>query len=168
MSDTHATIGGDRSLTPQASARWKDSADTSTTSSKTAVYSRRRQAQTTTATASQVIDDGGSYAGEDFTLPNNAITRVRVTLFVKKNAVAAGGTIELQGDFYRDAGGNATRIGTDIGPTYNLTGSTLDGTTAALVINGTKVEVQVSPESADTLDWGIFRTHITGGAAAAL
>jgi hypothetical protein len=153
---------------PQTTTRWKDGPDTGTTSTKTATYSRRRDTQTTTATASQILDDGGTFAGEDFTLPDNAITRIKVTLLVKKAATAAGGTIDLQGDFYRDAAGNAVRIGADIGPVYNLTGSTLDGTTAALVINGTKVEVQVSPESADTLNWGIYRTHVIGGAAAAL
>jgi hypothetical protein len=167
MSDTHATIGGGIARTPQVTDRWKDSADTSTTSSKTAAYSRRRDTQTTDATPSQIIDNGGTYAGEDFTLPDNAITRIRVLLLVKKNGAAAGGTIDLQGDFYRDAGGNATLIGT-VTVTYNLTGSTLDATTADLVINGTKVEVQVSPESAETLDWGIFRTHLVGGAGAAL
>ncbi len=152
---------------PQTSAKWKDSSDTGTTSSKTAVVARRRQAQTTTAAASQVLDDGGTYAGEDFTLANNAITRVTVELFVKKSGTAAGGTIDIEGTYYRDAGGNATLIGTAT-PVYNLTGSTLDGTTAALVVSSGKVEVQVSPESADTLDWGVFRTQTTGGAAAAL
>lgn len=50
--------------------------------------------------------------------------------------------------------------GTDTDPAqYSLSGSTLDGTTADLHINGNKVEARVSPETAETLHWGIKRVQ---------
>lgn len=42
---------------------------------------------------------------------------------------------------------------------YTLSGSTLDGSTANLNINGNNVEVRVSPETAETLHWGVSRAQ---------
>lgn len=149
--------------TPQAIRVWADSGATEGTAAAAKIQerARRRQIQTTTASANQVIEDGGSFGGVDLTLPDNAITHLAVLLLVKKNGAAAGGSIKIEADYYRDAAGAPTIIGSP-SITYNLTGSTLDGTTADLNVNGNKVEVRVSPESADTLDWRIVRTQTEG------
>jgi hypothetical protein len=148
--------------TYQSTAKWEDSANTdpSATATGAGIRMRRRRVQTTTATANQVLDDGGTFGGEDFTLPDNAVTRIEVTLLVKKNATGAGGTIKAEADYYR-AGGPPTLIGS-LTITYNLTGVSLDGTTINFNVNGNKVEVRGSPESADTLNWRIFRTQYEG------
>lgn len=138
---------------------------------KTGMLVRKKDAQTTTADANQVLDAGATNETEDLTIVDNAITRVYVLLFVKKNTVDAGGTIELRSDYRRHGAAAPTLIvGSDTGfPVYHLEGATLDGTTARLFINAASkcVEVQVSPESAETLDWGLVRTQTVGGAEAA-
>jgi hypothetical protein len=49
------------------------------------------------------------------------------------------------------------RVGTDDNNAKLSSG--VSGVTAALVINGNAVEVQVSPGSGITLDWGLARIH---------
>ena len=163
IADTTPTLGYTEKVespyvaqTPQTTRLWKDSADTLTTAPSVVERERRLRAQTTTAAAAQILDDGGVYGTEDFTLPENAITRVSATLLVKKDATAAGGTIDMLATFYRDGAGAATPIGSAT-ITSQLEGASLDGTTAVFHPNGGKVEILVSPESADTLHWGVIR-----------
>jgi len=116
--------------------------------------------QTTTATASQVIHDGGIVDGIDLVLPDNAMSAVRDEIVVHKASTANGGSITIESTWVRN-GGAPTQIGSSL-ITYNLSGSTLDGTTVAHVANGNRIELQASPESADTLNWRVFRRHFEG------
>lgn len=125
------------------------------------VKTRTKTVQTTTATANQVIDDGGIFGGLDFTLADDAITKVSIELNAKKVGAAEGITIELKGTFVRDASGTPQRIDTDDFSAKYL-GTSVNGTTANLNINGNKIELRVSPASADTLTWKIVRTQIEG------
>ncbi len=146
----------------QSTAVWRDSAITGTTAPKVAVRSRRTQTQTTTSSANQVIDNGNDTgSGEDFVLPASSMTRIAWLVTVKKTSTAHGGTIEVKADYVRDGSGAPTLIGAET-ITYNLTGSTLDGTTVNLNVNGNRVELRASPESADTLNWRIIRTQYEG------
>lgn len=143
--------------TPQAGAKWEDSADTGTAAAKSYVRGWRRQASTTLATANQVIDAGATYSEIDCTIPDNALVHIEWLIVVKKSATGAGGTIKLEADYYR-SGAGPVLIGSAT-PTYNLTGTTLDGTTVNLNINGNAIDLRASPESADTLGWTIIRTQ---------
>ena len=121
---------------------------------------RRRQGQTTTNTASQVLDDGGNFGGEDFTLPNDAVTIIDVQLVGKRNGFADAVVAILLGRFFRDAGGNCMRVGTDSNDTQ--TTAALAGTTADLNINGTQVELRVSPSGNTPIDWRWTRKQFEG------
>jgi hypothetical protein len=124
---------------------------------RTTVRSRRRQAYTSTASANQVIEDGASFEGQDFVLLDNAVTRVAILHLLKKSSTVSGGSIEVKADYVRN-GGAPTLIGSAT-ITYNLSGTSLDGTTGNLNINGNRIEYRVSPESADALSHSIIRTQ---------
>jgi hypothetical protein len=148
--------------TIQTSSTWADSADTDarTAAAKTAVRGRRHQKQTTTGSASQVVDDGilnSAIVGTDLTLPADSVVDITATLIVKKNGSADAGSIKMSGTFYRNGSGAPVRVGTDDNNAKLSSG--VSGVTAALVINGNAVEVQVSPGSGITLDWGLARIH---------
>jgi hypothetical protein len=149
-------------VTQQTTTEWKDtsSTDYSASAPKASKRERRRQFTTTTSTANQVIEDGYTFGNVDFSLSDEAITRVTALLLVKKSGTAFGGTIEMKADYIREGAGPVLIGAPTI--TYNLTGSTLDGTTADFNINGNKIEIRVSPESADILNWRIFRTQNEG------
>lgn len=154
----------------QSDAVWRDTSLTGTIALKVQSRSRRLQAQTTTATANQVIDAGGdSGTGEDFVLPASSMTRLVFLITMKKASTADGGTIEVKADYVRNGSGAPTLIGTSnpVGSgansiTYNLSGSSVDGTTVDLNVNGNRVELRASPESLDTLNWRIVRTQTEG------
>lgn len=140
-----------------------DCTDGTAAAPSTAVRARRREITTTTATANQVLEDGGTFGGVDLTLSPDSITHVSITAFLKKNGAAAGGLITICQAFMRNGSGAPVLIpGDNDLPHYALTGSTLDGTTANLHVNGNKVEFRVSPESADTLHWRIIRVQSEG------
>ncbi len=124
-------------------------------------HTRAFSAQTTTAAASQVIETGGVVDGVDLALPDNAITRVTDVVHLHKPSTANGGTVEIRSDWVRDAAGAPTQIGASV-ITYNLTGTTLDGSTVAHAANGNRIELQVSPETAEALNWRGQRTQSEG------
>lgn len=155
---------GSIGLNIQPNNKWADGYDTDPRIAvpKTSVRGRRGQAQTTTGTASQVLDDGVKNTkspNDDLTLPTDCTTIVDVTLVVKQNGSAEGGSIRLSGTFYRNSSGAPVRVGTDDN-TAKLSGGL--SSTAALVINGNAVELQCSPGSAITLDWRWTRVHTEG------
>lgn len=127
---------------------------------KTRLQTRLKSTQTTTAAASQVIESGGVVDGVDLALPDNSIVRVTDLIILKKDGTATGGSIEIKSDWVRD-GGAPTQLGASV-ITYNLSGATLDGTTVAHVANGNRIELQGSPESAEALNWRVFRTQAEG------
>ena len=131
----------------------------STTWNGTRKRARQSTASTTTAAANQVIEDGlyGTDGAQDFTLQDTAVTRVDMFILVKKAGAAEGGSIEVKADYARSGAGPVIIGSATI--TYNLLGTTLDGTTVDLNINSNKIELRASPESADTLSWTIERTH---------
>lgn len=146
--------------TIQTTTTWKDSADTAPTANAPKSYcqARRLQAQTTTNAASQVIDDGatnGLTTNEDLTLAADGTTVIDVTLTLKKHSAADAGSIKLSGTFYRNGAGAPVNVPTDDN-VAKLSGG-LAGTTAALIISGNAVQVQVSPGAAVTIDWGVTR-----------
>lgn len=150
--------------TPQTAAQWKDTPDTDarTAAPKTSIRGRRGQKQTTTSSA-QALDDGVQNSvvlAQDLTCPNNGVTEVSVLLTLKQNGTAEGGTIKLSGSFYRDAGGDCVRIGTDDNNAKLSSG--VAGVTAALVIAHAAIELRVTPGSTITLDWGWTRIHTEG------
>lgn len=147
---------------PAPTSKWADSADThaQVVVPKASARSRRRQIQTTTATANQVIEDGGLFGDEDFALPENAITILKFTGTVHKPSTEDGGDFEVKATYVRN-GDAPTLIGA-AAITLNLAGTTLDGTTLDLNVNGNKVELRASPETADTLNWRLFRTQFEG------
>jgi hypothetical protein len=147
--------------TPQAASTWADTSDTGTVVPYAQGRCRRRTARTTTS-GSTVIDDGGSYSSVDLTLPNNAITNVEVTVVAKLNGSTDAGLFKMSGAWYRDAGGNATAVGSVDYMTPKLTNS-LTGMSCSLIANGTKVEVQAYvPSGSMTLDYSIFRAQYEG------
>lgn len=147
-------------------ASWKDDAYTQASaggkdSDKASARSYRVQKTTTTATANQVIDDGGTIDGEDFTLLDQCVTHVVWVVIVKKLDEAEGGVVEVKATYIRDDGGAPNLIGSaSVTPT--LEGTTLDGLLLHPEINGNKIELQADPESADDLRFRIFRTQYEG------
>jgi hypothetical protein len=121
----------------------------------------RADQTTTTTNANQLIDGGAVVNGEDLALPEGAITRVTHTVLLKKASTAEGGEIEVKSTWIRNGTGAPTQIGATA-ITYNLAGTTLDGTTVTHVANGNRIELWGDPESADTLKWNWFRTQIEG------
>ncbi len=113
--------------------------------------------QTTTATANQVIYDANT-EGVDLALPDNTVTTVVDEVTVQKNATTEGGGITVKSTWARNAAGAPVQIGATA-ITYNLNGTTLDGTTVTHTANGNRIELKASPESADTLNWRVFRTQ---------
>ncbi len=128
---------------------------------KATIPTRLTKKQTTTSSASQVIESGGVLNLIDLALPPDSMVIVTDIVVVKKASTANGGSIEVKSVWVRNGTGAPTEIGTHT-PVYNLDGSTLDGTTVAHVANGNRIELQASPESADTLNWRVFRTQATG------
>lgn len=149
----------------QPNTLWADGYDTHTSVAvpKTSVKQRRGQKQTTTNTASQVLDDGiqnSQTRNLDLTLSTDSITEVSATLLVKQNGTTEAGSIKLSGTFYRNSSSAPVRVGTDDNTSKLSSG--LSGVTAALVINGNAIEIQVSPGSTLTLDWRWTRVHTEG------
>lgn len=128
---------------------------------KATTQERRAQVTTTTATASQVILSGGVVESVDLALPDNAVTRVKDIVTLHKPATAHGGSIKIDSDWVRNAAGAPAQIGTSV-IVSNLTGATLDGLTVAHVANGNRIELQCSPETAESLNWRVFRTQSEG------
>jgi hypothetical protein len=137
------------------------SIDVETRHAKLALPTRLAAVTTTTATASQVIVSGAVVEGVDVVLPEVSITTVTDRIKVKKSGTANDGTITIESDWVRNGTGPPSQIGASI-ITYNLTGTTLDGSTVAHVANGNRIELQASPESADSLKWRLFRTQAEG------
>lgn len=137
---------------------WKDDAfsDSSALVPKTYVLKRRRDAQTTTNAANQIIDDGLSFGGEDFSIPDNATVTIESTVELKKAGAAEGGRLTIVGTFCR-AGVELVRIGTD--DTTNKLSVGLAGTTLNYNINGNAVELCISPSVNVTINEGIARIH---------
>jgi hypothetical protein len=127
----------------------------------TATPTRRINSTTTTATASQVIESGSTSEGIDFTLHTDAVTVVTDRFTVHKNSTADGGSVTVESTWVRNGVAAPVQIGTS-NITYNLSGDTLIATTVAHVINGNCIELQASPQSADTLYWRGLRTQLTG------
>jgi hypothetical protein len=128
---------------------------------KSRVHSRFTSAQTTSATASQIIASGGIVDGLDLAIPDNGITRITDLIQLHKPGTAHGGTIEIESDWVRTAGGAPAQIGASA-ISYNLIGATVDGTTVAHVANGNRIELQGSPESPELLNWRICRRQLEG------
>jgi len=128
---------------------------------KTRLPTRLSHTTTSTATASQVIESGGIVDSVDYALPPSSLCRITDLIVVKKTSTADGGTIEIKSDWVRNGTGAPTQIGASV-ITYNLSGATLDATTVAHVANGNRIELQASPESADALNWSVFRTQAEG------
>jgi hypothetical protein len=143
-----------RQLIPHVARVWRDTAGTPANDAepRISVRSMRKHVQTTTASPNQVIFDGGSHGGENFELPNNATTVVDVILTAKRNGAADAASIRLSGTFFRDAGGDCVRVGSDDKTIKQTGGISVD---ADLNINGARAEVRVSPGAAIILDWGI-------------
>lgn len=147
----------------QAVSIWKDSADTGTTAPKIYTLSRRRDTVTTdgTTAANQVLDDGVSFAGVDFTIPQDSVVTVNIDLEFKETATAEAGYASLSGTYVRNGSGNPVLLGAVDAPSPKLSAG-LGGTTANLFINTTSkaIEVRMSPGAAKTLKTAIIRTHI--------
>jgi hypothetical protein len=104
---------------------------------------------------------GGVTDGVDFAIPDNGITRITDVILLHKPSTAHGGSIEIKSDWVRTAAGAPAQVGAS-SITYNLTGTTLDDSTVAHAANGNRIELQVSPESAETLNWRVRRTQEEG------
>jgi hypothetical protein len=122
---------------------------------------RAKDVTTTLATANQVLDDGGVVNGEDLALPESSMCIVSHTITVKKTGTANGGDITIRSVWVRNGSAAPAQIGTGAtSPTYNLSGATLDGSTVRHAANGNRIELQCTPETAETLYWGVLRTQI--------
>jgi hypothetical protein len=122
---------------------------------------REKDVTTTLNTANQVLDDGGVVNGEDLALPENSMCIVSHTITLKKPSTANGGDITIRSTWVRNGSAAPVQIGSGATtPTYNLSGTTLDGTTVRHAANGNRIELQCTPETAETLNWGIVRTQI--------
>jgi hypothetical protein len=128
---------------------------------KTTMPTRMAQIQTTTSDPDQVLLDANVVDAFDFVLPIDSMVHVCDVILVKKSATADGGSIKIESDWIRNGSATPVQIGAAV-VTYNLSGASLDGTTVAHVENAGRIELQASPESADTLNWRIFRTQATG------
>lgn len=135
--------------------------DVEQTTSKAKLPTRTKETQTTTSAASQVIFDGSSSNGVPFDLPPDSMVIVSDLITLKKASTANGGSIRIESTWVRNGTAAPTQIGSS-SITYNLSGTTLDGTTVAHAANGNKIELQGSPESADTLNWRVFRVQYEG------
>ena len=85
---------------------------------------------------------------------------------VKQNGGNEAASIKMSGTYFRQAGGAPVNLGADDN-TAKLSAGWVGPpplVTAALVINGNAVEVQVSPPPlvAVTLDWRLVRTQTVG------
>ncbi len=129
--------------------------------SKATIPTRLVQVQTTTGAASQVLFTGGVVSKIDLALPEDSMVQVTDLVTVKKASTANGGVIKVESTWVRNGTGAPSQIGSTV-IAYNLSGATLDATTVAHVANGNRIELQASPESADTLNWRVFRTQATG------
>ncbi len=128
---------------------------------KATIPTRLTKKQTTTSTASQVIESGGVVDSVDLALPPNSMVIVTDLITLKKSATADGGAIEVKSTWVRNGTSAPVEIGAHV-PVYNLSGATLDGTTVVHAANGNRIELRGSPETAETLNWRVFRTQATG------
>jgi hypothetical protein len=96
----------------------------------------------------------------DLSIPDFSVSKVHDEVIVHKTGTSHGGSITVDSTWVRN-GGAPSQIGSTV-VAYNLTGTTLDGTTVAHVANGNRIELQASPESADPLNWSVFRRHFEG------
>jgi hypothetical protein len=129
---------------------------------KSKVRNRRLGATTTTATASQVLDSGAIFGGQDLTLAEGDVVLAACVLVGKRNGQNEATAIELKGLFTRE-GGTVAAIGSPTATVVFESGANITGTTAALVANNTAktIEVQVSPANAITIDWSVIRQDFT-------
>ncbi len=130
---------------------------------KATIPTRLVQVQTTTGAASQVLFSGGVVSKIDLALPEDSMVIVTDTITVHKPGTADGGDIVIRSTWVRNGTAAPVEIGTgSANPTYNLSGATLAASTVVHVANGNRIELQGDPQSADTLEWRIFRTQATG------
>lgn len=131
--------------------------------------SRFKRIQTNTATPSQVILSGtpseGGVAGEDFAIPDDAVTVVADRITVHEPGTANGGDIEIRSTWIHNRV-SMTQIGKTM-ITCNLSGTVLDETAIMHAANKdaankTRIELLASPKSNETLEWRVFRTQSEG------
>lgn len=140
---------------------WTPAIDLEQVVAKVTIPTRLVATATTTATASQVIVDGAAIDGVGLDLPEDSVVIVTDVITLKKLATADGGSIKIESTWARDGSGAPAQIGTST-IAYNLSGASLNATTVEHVANGNIIELQGSPESADSLSWRVFRTQVTG------
>jgi hypothetical protein len=125
---------------------------------KAPVSERMQRVTSTATTAQQVIVDGGAVDDVDLALAPSSVATIIDLVEVHKSGTANGGRVELESTWVRNGTGAPAQIGSQAAA-YTLSGTSLDGMTIAHVANGNRIELRVTQETAEALEYAVRRTQ---------